>query len=112
HTSAVNLMFAVGLLVVLIAGGIVISLAVAASVVQYATALIIAQIGGGDWISGLLIAGFIGVLLGCVNAFLIHQFRIISIVVTISPFTIYFGMLMFFTRGVSIYDLPVWRTSR
>lgn len=112
NTSAVNIIFAVGLLVVLIAGGIDISFAVAASVVQYATALIIAQIGGGDWISGLLIAGFIGVLLGCVNAFLIHQFRIISIVVTIATFNIYFGMLMFFTRGVSIYNLPDWWTSR
>ena len=35
NTSSVNLIFAVGLLVVLIAGGIDISFAVAASVVQY-----------------------------------------------------------------------------
>ena len=35
NTSSVNIIFAVGLLVVLIAGGIDISFAVAASVVQY-----------------------------------------------------------------------------
>ena len=40
NTSSVNIIFAVGLLVVLIAGGIDISFAVAASVVQYVTALI------------------------------------------------------------------------
>ena len=111
NTSSVNIIFAVGLLVVLIAGGIDISFAVAASVVQYCTAIALGWIGGG-WVSGLLIAGSLGVLLGCINAFLIHRFRIISIVATISTFNIYFGLLMFFTRGVSIYDLPDWLTDR
>ena len=112
NISSVNIIFAVGLLVVLIAGGIDISFAVAASVVQYVTALILGQIGGGGWVSGLLIAGSVGILLGAFNAFLIHRFRIISIVVTIATFNIYFGLLMFFTRGVSIYDLPGWWTDR
>ena len=42
NTSSVNLIFAVGLLVVLIAGGIDISFAVAASVVQYVVAVSLA----------------------------------------------------------------------
>jgi simple sugar transport system permease protein len=112
NTSSVNIIFAVGLLVVLIAGGIDISFAVAASVVQYVTVLALGSIGGGGWISGLLMAGSIGILLGAMNAFLIHRFRIISIVATISTFNIYFGLLMFFTKGVSIYDLPDWLTDR
>ncbi|TCU39266.1 ABC transporter permease [Rhizobium azibense] len=112
NISSVNIIFAVGLLVVLIAGGIDISFAVAASVVQYVTALILAKVGGGGWASGLLIAGGIGTLLGAFNAFLIHRFKIISIVVTIATFNIYFGLLMFFTRGVSIYTLPDWWTER
>jgi simple sugar transport system permease protein len=112
NTSSVNIIFAVGLLVVLIAGGIDISFAVAASVVQYVTAITLGWMGGGGWISGLLIAGGLGILLGAVNAFLIHRFRIISIVATIATFNIYFGLLMFFTRGVSIYNLPDWLTDR
>lgn len=112
NTSSVNIIFAVGLLVVLIAGGIDISFAVAASVVQYLTALALGMIGGGDWFSGLLIASVFGVALGCLNAFLIHGFRIISIVATIATFNIFFGLLMFFTRGVSIYNLPDWMTTR
>jgi simple sugar transport system permease protein len=112
NTSSVNIIFAVGLLVVLIAGGIDISFAVAASVVQYVTVLLLASIGGGGWISGVLIAGAIGILLGALNAFLIHRFKIISIVATIATFNIYFGLLMFFTQGVSIYDLPDWLTER
>ena len=55
---------------------------------------------------------FFGFLLGAFNAFFIHYFRIISIVVTIATFNIFFGMLMFFTRGVSIYDLPDWWLDR
>ena len=43
NTSSVNLIFAVGLLVVLISGGIDISFAVAASVVQYVAALCLDQ---------------------------------------------------------------------
>ncbi len=112
NISAVNIIFAVGLLVVLIAGGIDISFAVAASVVQYVTVLLLERIGGGGWLSGFLVAGGIGVLLGAFNAFLVHRFRIISIVATIATFNVYFGLLMFFTKGVSIYDLPDWLTSR
>ncbi|OJG00065.1 ABC transporter permease [Pararhizobium antarcticum] len=112
NTSSVNIIFAVGLLVVLIAGGIDISFAVAASVVQYVAALLLESIGGGGWISGLVIAAVLGVSLGAINALLIHRFKIISIVATIATFNIYFGLLMFFTRGVSIYNLPDWLTSR
>jgi simple sugar transport system permease protein len=112
NTSSVNIIFAVGLLVVLIAGGIDISFAVGASVVQYLAVTALTWIGGGNWAIGLLVAGVIGIGLGCINAFLIHQFKIISIVATISTFNVFFGLLMFFTGGVSIYDLPDWLTTR
>ena len=112
NTSSINLIFAVGLLVVLIAGGIDISFAVAASVVQYVVALTLARIGGGDWLSGLTIAAATGILLGAINAALIYYFRIISIVVTIATFNIFFGLLMFTTNGESIYLLPDWWIKR
>jgi simple sugar transport system permease protein len=110
--SAVNIMFAAGLLVVLIAGGIDISFAVAASVVQYLTVIILMQVGGGNWAAGLVLACFIGAGLGSLNAALIYHFRITSIVVTIATFNLFFGMLMYVTGGVSIYDLPDWLSSR
>lgn len=112
NASAVNIIFGVGLLVVLIAGGIDISFTVAGSVVQYVTALAVASLGGGDWAVGLLLAGCVGTLLGCLNAFFIYQFRIVSIVVTIATYNLFFGLLMFFSGGVSIYDLPDWWTTR
>jgi simple sugar transport system permease protein len=112
NNNSVNLIWAVGLLVVLIAGGIDISFAVAASVVQYLAAQIFFQIGGGNWATGLLIAGLLGIGLGMINAFLIHGFKIISIVITIATFNAFFGLLMFFTRGRNIYNLPDWWVDR
>ena len=112
NASAINIIFAVGLLVVLIAGGIDISFAVAASVVQYITVYALASIGGGNWFYGFLIAGSLGVGLGVINAFFIHYFRIISIVVTIATFNAFFGLLMFITSGRYLYNLPDWWTTR
>ena len=113
NNSSINLIFAVGLLAVLVAGGIDISFAVAASVVQYLTAIVVMDwLGGGNWALGLAIAAGFGFCLGAINATLIHYFRIISIVVTIATFNAFFGLLMFFTRGVSIFDLPDWWVDR
>ncbi|MET0173447.1 MAG: ABC transporter permease [Agrobacterium vaccinii] len=112
NVSAVNIIFAVGLLVVLISGGIDISFAVAASVVQYVTVLALTALGGGSWAEGFIIAGAVGIGLGLINALLVWRFRIISIVATISTFNIFFGLLMFFTKGVSIYNLPDWLSNR
>lgn len=112
NNNAVNLIWAVGLLVVLIAGGIDISFAVAASVVQYLAVSCFEFIGGGNWFFGLLICSLLGIGLGLVNAALIHGFRIISIVITIATFNAFFGLLMFFSKGKFIYDLPDWWIDR
>lgn len=112
NNSAVNVIWAVGLLVVLIAGGIDISFAVAASVVQYLLVYALDFMGGGNWALGFALAVTFGVLLGWVNAALIHWFRIISIVVTIATFNAFFGLLMWLSAGRGIYSLPSWWTGR
>jgi len=112
NQSAVNIIFAVGLLIVLIAGGIDISFAVGASVVQYLAALTLMRLGGGNWALGFAVSACFGILLGAVNATIIYRFRVVSIVATIATFNIFFGGLMFVTGGVSIYDLPDWWTNR
>ena len=112
NNNSVNLIWAVGLLVVLIAGGIDISFAVASSVVQYLAAKFLIGIGGGNWALGFIVCGLLGIGLGLINAGLIYKFRIISIVVTIATFNAYFGLLMFFSGGKSIYTLPDWWGTR
>lgn len=112
NNNAVNMIWAVGLLVVLIAGGIDISFAVAASVVQYICVYVFDALGGGNWLIGFIVAGGLGIAVGFLNAGLIHFFRIISIVVTIANFNALFGLLMFITSGRFIYDLPDWWVDR
>ncbi len=112
NNSAVNVIWAVGLLVVLIAGGIDISFAVAASVVQYLCVYAFGFLGGGNWAVGLACAILFGTALGFVNAGLIHYFRIITIVVTIATFNAFFGLLMFLSGGRFIYSLPSWWSQR
>src|ERR1700731_2993588 len=72
NNNAVNVIWAVGLLVVLIAGGIDISFAVAASVVQYLCVYAFKLFGGGDWAVGFLWAAAFGIGIGFINATLIH----------------------------------------
>jgi len=108
NNNSVNLIWAVGLLVVLIAGGIDISFAVAASVVQYLGYFVLIWIGGGNWLIGFIVAAVLGIGLGVINAALIHGFKIISIVITIATFNAFFGLLMFFTSGRFLYNLPDW----
>jgi len=112
NNSSVNVIWAAGLLVVLIAGGIDISFAVAASVVQYLCVYAFEAVGGGNWAIGFAFAIAFGTALGFVNAALIHWFGIITIVVTIATFNAFFGLLMFITSGRFIYDLPAWWTRR
>jgi len=55
-----------------------------------------------------LIAGAIGVLLGLVNAAIIHFFRIPSIITTIATLNIYYGLLTVASQGKWLYGFPEW----
>lgn len=101
---------AVGLLVVLISGGIDISFTATATVAQYVMATIIIQHGGG-WGAAFLIASAIGIALGVVNAVLVHHLRVHSIIITIATLNVFFGVLIFVTRGKWIYNFPDWFAS-
>ncbi|MBB4304567.1 simple sugar transport system permease protein [Rhodobium orientis] len=112
NNQSVNIIFAVGLVVVLIAGGIDISFSVAASVVQYVVVVMMIQIGGGNWLLGFVAAMVCGLALGLFNAFLIHKLRIVSIIASIGTYNLFFGLLMYLTRGRSIYAIPDWLDER
>ena len=112
ESYAVSGIFALGLFVVLVTGGIDISFAAVASVVQYLIATLAAHYGLGSPAGSILLALAIGAALGMVNALLIYCLRIVSIIVTISMQALLFGMLMWLTNGRSLYALPDWWTLR
>jgi simple sugar transport system permease protein len=112
NTSSINIIFAVGLLVVLIAGGVDISFTMVAAVAQYVVVSLLMSIGGGNWALGFAIVVVIGIALSLVNAALIQQFRIISIIVTISTYNIYLGLLFSFSKGEVLIHIPYFLEAR
>jgi simple sugar transport system permease protein len=110
ESYAVSGIFALGLFVVLVTGGIDISFAAVASVVQYLIATLATHYGLASPAGSILLALAIGAALGMVNALLIYCLRIVSIIVTISMQALLFGMLMWLTNGRSVYALPDWWT--
>lgn len=55
-----------------------------------------------------MLAGGIGVLLGLVNALLVNRLRVPSIIITISTLNIFYGLLLWLSKGVWLYDFPPW----
>jgi simple sugar transport system permease protein len=111
ETWSVTTVLALGVFVVLVAGGIDISFAATASVAQYAAAYAAAEAG---WPAVLAIPlGLaIGTGLGLLNAALIYHLRITSIIVTIATQSVYFALLMWWTGGKLIPVLPDWWSDR
>ncbi len=101
--------FAIGMLFVLIAGGIDVSFTATATITGYITALLL--LNAGDQMNiGLifLIAGVVGILLGCINAVIIYFFKIPSIITTIATMNIYYGLLTVLSKGKWLYGFPTW----
>ncbi|AJC64983.1 MULTISPECIES: ABC transporter permease [Dickeya] len=107
-TYAVTGIFALGLFVVLVTGGIDISFAAVASVTQYLIASLFVNAGLDNPVVSIGLAVLCGALLGMINAVLIYSLRIVSIIITISMQSLLFGLLMWLTNGHSLYSLPDW----
>lgn len=104
---------AAGLLTVLISGGIDISFTATATVAQYAVATILVRYGTSlstpaGWAVIFAAAACTGILLGAVNGLLVHTLRVSAIIVTIATLNIFYGVLIFLTRGKWLYDFPGW----
>ena len=98
---------AAGLVVVLVAGSIDISMTATASIAQYLAVLTVSTYDVG-WAVLLAVGLGTGLLFGLFNAVLVTWLRISSIIVTIALLNVYFGLLMFFSNGNPINFLPGW----
>lgn len=101
--------FAIGMLFVLISGGIDISFTAIATVSGYSIAVLLLRVGENlNIVLVFFIAAVIGILLGLVNALIIHQFKIPSIITTIATSNIFYGLLTVITTGTWLYGFPKW----
>ena len=106
-TASVNGILAVGVLFVLILGGTPdVSFTAIAQVVEYAVVLAFLHFVGGNIALALMMACVLGGLMGAVNGFVIHYFRVTTIIVTIATFNLYYGLLYVITGGNVIYEVP------
>jgi simple sugar transport system permease protein len=108
---SVTTILALGVFVVLVAGGIDISFAATASVAQYVTAYAAIAWGVPELVC-IPLGLVVGLGLGCLNAALIYYLRVTSIIITIATMSVYFALLMWITEGKSIYSLPDWWSTR
>jgi len=101
--------FAIGMLFVLISGGIDISFTAIATVSGYTIAVLLLRIGESlNIFLVFLIASLIGIALGMINALIIHNFKIPSIITTIATQNIFYGILTVITTGTWLYGFPQW----
>lgn len=98
---------ALGELVVLVSGGIDVSFAAVATVAQYVMGLMISARAIDSVLIAFLIPIPIGVALGALNALLVHSTGVHSVIITIATLNVYYGLLIFFTGGRWIHDLPM-----
>ncbi|MFC0308934.1 ABC transporter permease [Gallibacterium trehalosifermentans] len=101
------MILACGLFVVLLSGGIDISFPAITIIAQYVMISFIS-----DHNIGLLgvfsISIIIGILLGFINAIIVNKLNVPSIIITISTLNIFYGALLYITKGVWLYDYPSW----
>lgn len=107
RASVVTGLFALGVFVILAAGGIDVSFTAIAALTMYSTTLFIAKhLPGLPMVAVLLIATVGGALLGVVNGLLVHTLRVPSLIVTIGTQYLFRGILLSFIGTVWIMSLP------
>lgn len=107
NNYAMLTILACGLFMVLISGGIDISFPAMTIIAQYVMVLLLRELGG-NFILAYGIAGGIGIALGSLNAILVNRLRVPSIIVTLSTLNIFYGLLLWLSKGVWLYDFPPW----
>lgn len=99
---------AAGVLVILISGGIDISFMAIAAVVQYSCGCFMLLNESANLILVCLLGAAVGVLLGAINGGLIYLLQAPAIIVTIATSNVYYGMLIWLSKGKLLNHFPAW----
>ena len=111
-SSVVMGIFAIGVLIVLISGGIDISFTAIAAFCMYVTGqilkgtLLLTTPYQGTVLAGFLIAGLMGLLLGLLNALFISYFKLPTLIVTLGTANAFRGFMLAFIGTRIITNLP------
>ena len=107
RNSLVETVFALGVLIVIVSGGIDVSFPVIGIFAGYAT-IVLAQTGGFDpgILGAFVIALVVGSLLGLVNGGLIARFKLPTLIVTLGTQGVFRGVLLAYIGSKYIAELP------
>ncbi len=107
RSSIVMSIFAVGVLIVIISGGIDVSFTAIAAFSMYVTCkILIAVYGGGSFLVALALSAGIGLILGWINAALISKFKLPTLIVTLGTSSMVQGFMLAFIGSTYIIDIP------
>ncbi|HMR64116.1 MAG TPA: ABC transporter permease [Anaerolineae bacterium] len=107
RSSIVTGIFAMGVLIVIISGGIDVSFTAIGIFALYATVkLMLAYAPGASIWVAFMIAAVIGLGLGLINAFFIAQFKLPTLIVTLGTLSMFHGFLLFAIGNQIIRDVP------
>lgn len=112
RTSIVTGIFAMGVLIVLISGGIDVSFTAIGVFALYSTTkLMLAFAPNAPIWMAFIVAAIIGLGLGLINAFFIAQFKLPTLIVTLGTLSMFHGFLLFAIGNQIIRDVPPAMTS-
>lgn len=96
-----------GVLMILISGGLDMSFMAMATVSQYIMMSVAIQLGG-NMLTTFLIGCAVGGVLGLLNAILVYNLNAPSIIITIATMNVFYGLLMWVSKGKWLYNFPDW----
>jgi simple sugar transport system permease protein len=107
RSSIVTGIFAMGVLIVIISGGIDVSFTAIGIFALYSTVKLILHFAPETsiWVA-FVIAAIIGLGLGLINAFFIAQFKLPTLIVTLGTLSMFHGFLLFAIGNQIIRDVP------
>lgn len=105
--SIVTGIFAMGVLIVIISGGIDVSFTAIGIFALYSTVKLMLHFAPDTpiWVA-FIIAALIGLGLGLINAFFIAQFKLPTLIVTLGTLSMFHGFLLFAIGNQIIRDVP------
>jgi simple sugar transport system permease protein len=107
RNSIVTGIFAIGVLVVLVSGGIDVSFTAIAAFAMYSTTLALKNLGiDVPWYGAFALSILIGTGLGLVNAIFIAGFRLPTLIVTLGTLSVVRGFLLTFVGSQLISNVP------
>lgn len=106
-SSSIMATMALGVFVVMLSGGIDLSFPAIATVSMY-VAVRVLLLFNGNLPLAFLLASLIGAALGSVNAFLIHRFKIPTMIVTLGTASIFHGAMLTLADVPHIYSVPAY----